>query len=115
MQYKTITLELLEQHEGLVAYLKSQRQLLQTVECLGGQLRERYLEIQADLLAAQAGGESSETCLQAMGTAQVMETAKEMAIEELQIRMKEFSELPFDDPETVHQFAEMLSRPSLQG
>ena len=115
MQYKTITLELLEQHERLAAYLRIQRLLLRMVEHLAAQLRERRLAIQADLLAKQAGGESNETCSRTMGTAQVIETAKEMAIEELQIRMKEFSELPFDDPETARQFAEMLHSPSLQG
>jgi hypothetical protein len=101
MQYKTITLELLEQHEVLTQHLRQHHLLLAIMERLAEQLRTRHLEIQAELQATYATAAFNEICSQAL----------EMAVEELQIRMMAFSDRPFDTPEIMEELQQLLSGP----
>ena len=74
MQYKTIVLELLEQHPEIHEQLRKERKLLPTMERLASELKTSHEAWKAQLLQATPGSDPS----------QIASEALEMAVEELE-------------------------------
>jgi hypothetical protein len=88
MQYKTIALQLLEQHPDLHQQLQKQRQLLPTMEIYARELKARHEALKAQLSQAKP----------ASGESQIASAALEIAVKELEDRL--FAASPPDGHET---------------
>lgn len=80
MQYKTIVMELLEQHPPLHETLKRDRRLLETIESLARELKATHEQTISDLSEQQPP-------LPGDGSSGISSQAMEMAIAELQGRL----------------------------
>lgn len=101
MQYKTIVMELLEQHPQVHETLKQERKLLQTIESLARELKATHEQILRDLSEQQpplSSDRSSGTSSQAM----------EMAVAELQARLEILSGGANDDTLNLDQIMAQL-------
>ena len=85
MHYKTIVLELLEQRPEVHEQLRSQRQLLPTIERMALELKASHEAWQETLAQAKPGSDAS----------QISSEAMELALEELTNRLS--FEPPADD------------------
>jgi hypothetical protein len=81
MQYKTIVLQLLEQHPEIVIRLRSQRLLLPTLESLSTALKSRH-EAWKDQLSRRRPGSSA---------SQIASEALEIALKEVEDRFSSAS------------------------
>ncbi len=89
MQYKTIVLQLLEQHPEIYDPLRRQRQLLPTMEHYARELRSLHLAWKETLAQARPGSEES----------QIASEALELALKELEDRLSNGS--PRDGQEAL--------------
>jgi adenylosuccinate lyase len=79
MQYKTITLNLIQENESLHERLRQSRTLLETLNQLAAELRDRHLECRTQLAAATPKATADDPMLNA--------EALEIAVAELQERL----------------------------
>jgi len=89
MQYKTIVLQLLEQHPEIYDRLRRQRQVLPTMEHYARELRSLHLAWQETLTQATPGSDPS----------QITSEALELALKDLEDRLQSGS--PRDGQEAL--------------
>jgi len=77
MQYKTITLELIQERQELYERLRASKRLLPTMDAYAIDLRSRHLELLEVVARRHPGSDPSQLAAEAL----------EMAIEELQARL----------------------------